>query len=197
MEPTNEPSFVSQLPTWAPPTAPGYRPPLAGPPTQHDHDVDPPSAAAPNKKRVLWIAAGVAAALIVVGLGAWGLSQRNRANDWRQEADELSTERDGLNDEVASLTDELDSVASEKARVTDEREALRQLVEMGPVVAAAMSDCADANGVVAIEAIELIQTFPYGSIYPLEAAVDDSTTKCDQARTMLATFNTTVDGLAP
>lgn len=196
MEPSTTPRYTDQIPTWSPPIAPEAPPQFGGEPVDPNGTTDG-AATQGTQRRVLRILAVGAVVLLVAGLGAWGLSQRSRADDWQQEAADLTTQRDDLNSQVSNLTDELESVANEKARVTDEREQLRQLVQLGPVVADAMSDCADANRTVAIEAIELIQSFPYGSTYPLESAVDDSTTKCDQANQMLSSFNTTIDGLAP
>lgn len=196
MQTNRPPSFPPYPPSIPTPPAPApTQSPITPPSTTETDELRQPQRSGVRTPVV--VAMSIAAGVLIIGLFIWGYNERNRADESRAAADALEVERADLTAKVTNLEGQLETVANDKARITDEREELRQLVDVGPLVAAAMGECADANRAVALEALELAASFPYGSTYPLESAVNDATTKCGTANSALEDFNSVVSGLEP
>jgi chromosome segregation ATPase len=121
--------------------------------------------AAPGRRVLPWLVAGVALVLAASALVV-AVANRQRAEDWRVRADaraetiaDLEAEIAAANDEVASLEARLDELANELAGTQDEREAaivtadqLEELVRQAGLVATDLDTCARG----AVEVVDLV-----------------------------------------
>ena len=181
----------------------------------------PPPAASPEWRAPIAVPAartrswpkrvGVAAAMSVLlgalgGLTAWGVDQRDTAAEWkaRSEAferklesaeatiEQTVDERDEATSRAASFESQLSNVANEKAKLGDVREVLRQLGSLVPTINAAMQDCADAQGEVALD---VAANLPGSSSAHLQDLIDEAGMLCDDASYLAGALQEVLDQL--
>lgn len=160
------------------------------------------------QRRKEWRLAGVILGGLVLsgwGLAATlaGLDQAGRARAAEDQSAQRAAALASTRKELASvkadkekLDGQLEDVANQKAQAEDQREVLRQVVQVAPTVTQAMKECADANSAVATGAVEFFAVYPYGSISPVLDAIDRAKSLCSQAEELAVALDQVVARLS-
>jgi hypothetical protein len=171
-----------------------------------------------SRQTLAWLG-GLGALLLILALAAWGVTQRDAAEDAREQSQVWQTEVGQLNETLAATRTELqdaeaqatslaaqtealrvqlqqvggqlEQTETETFLVAGERESLREIAQRGPGVAADMRRCADARNAVAQRALELTAD-PPPPRNAFDAAVGTANQVCAQANDALARLEQSV-----
>jgi hypothetical protein len=175
-----------------------------------------------NRGALAW-GGGLLALVLVLASAAWGITQRDAADEareqakiWQSELGSLVEERStaqtdldkaqdrltSLDAEVVMLRDQLTRLNGELAQASTanalgatERETLREMARRGPVVAAEVQRCADARADVASRALALVGVDPNAPRTALDAAVVTANDVCPQAQQSLTDLQRSIETL--